>query len=168
MSRFRDNDLPVVQNIEPNEVRMIMDMFAFLSGVENNGKIPGKVALKLFISLGLEVVEENLPAYLTLKDFLLFADSAAPSDSVEGHAKTLSCLISQNPDGSVGDIRAKNIVTFARSLQRPPPSVNEAELYISSLTEYDDCEDEVVVTPEVFQHHMVKAYDTMVIGDEDI
>lgn len=165
MSRIRE-DLPTLQKIEPSEVRLIKDMFAYLCGVDNNGKIPSNVALKLFISLGLEISDDILPSYLTLKDFLLYADAAVPDDSPEGHAKTMNCMISQKPDGSVGDIRPENIVSFSKRLDMPLPSNREAELYISSLTDYDDCEDEIVVSKEVFQREMVKQYNMMDLSDE--
>jgi hypothetical protein len=166
MSRVRGDELPTLQNIEPGEVRLIKDMFTYLCGVDNTGKIPSNMALKLFISLGLEISEEALPHYLTFKDFLLYADAAVPEDTPEGHAKTMNCMISQQPDGSIGDVRPENIIEFSKRLQRPLPSEREAELYITSLTDYDDCEGEVMVSKEVFQRELVKQYNAMELSEE--
>ena len=123
--------------------------FTFYSFIQNKS-----FSLPLLF-LGLDVSHEALPAQLTLKDFLLFADAAAPDDDPEGGAKTMNCLISQNSDGSPGDISPQDLINFCHSLGKPPPSLNEAKVYISMLQDYDEC-DEIYISANSFQKELVR------------
>lgn len=67
----------------------------------------------------------------------------------------MNCLISQNQDGSPGDITPQDLVNFSLSLGKPPPSLNEAKIYISMLQEYDECDD-TPLAASTFQKELVR------------
>jgi Ca2+-binding EF-hand superfamily protein len=100
MSKDKGNEIPILQRIDPREVQDIKNMFNLLC-VDHSNRINQHLAIKLFrslgltllvesagfvvdVALGLDVSHESLPPQLTLKDFLLFADLAAPDDVPEG------------------------------------------------------------------------------------
>eukprot|EP00602_Paraphysomonas_sp_CaronLab_P005587 CAMPEP_0185027760 /NCGR_PEP_ID=MMETSP1103-20130426/12966_1 /TAXON_ID=36769 /ORGANISM="Paraphysomonas bandaiensis, Strain Caron Lab Isolate" /LENGTH=164 /DNA_ID=CAMNT_0027561873 /DNA_START=99 /DNA_END=590 /DNA_ORIENTATION=- len=149
------DEMPILQRIDVHEAQSIKEMFDLLA-VDRSGRISQHHAHKLLMALGLEMHIENLPMQLTLKDLLLHADSVAPEEGPEGGAKTLNCLISQDGDGSPSGITPAKVVAFAKKLNRPPPSMSEATVYVSTLVDYDDCESEPEASPAVFQKEIVK------------
>jgi hypothetical protein len=67
----------------------------------------------------------------------------------------MNCLISQNRDGSPGDITPQALINFSHSLGKPPPSLNEARIYISMLQDYDECDD-IPLAAATFQKELVR------------
>ena len=67
----------------------------------------------------------------------------------------MNCLISQNPDGSPGDITPEHLINFSLSLGKPPPSLKEARIYLSLLQDYDECDD-IPLAASTFQKELVR------------
>jgi hypothetical protein len=105
MSKDKGNEIPILQRIDPREVQDIKNMFNLLC-VDHSNRINQHLAIKLFrslglallmfvvdVALGLDVSHETLPPQLTLKDFLLYADLAAPDDVPEGRIINICPLL---------------------------------------------------------------------------
>lgn len=124
-------DLPILQKISASEAQDIRNMFNLLC-VNHSNRINQYLAIKLFRNLGLlspwlhltsphlvwthnlviglDVSRETLPQQLTLKDFLLFADAAAPDDIPEGKDHESHSLASQCEVILVKEVRRRWIV----------------------------------------------------------
>mmetsp|Transcript_24678 Transcript_24678/g.41719 ORF Transcript_24678/g.41719 Transcript_24678/m.41719 type:complete len:175 (-) Transcript_24678:143-667(-) len=163
-------EIPPLQNLENHEAEMIRDMFLHLDveGHAGDGRLPQKLAHGLMRSLGIQILAAFLPNRVSLRDLLLYADAAMPEASeLDGYAKTVSLTVSQNEDGSQGDITAQHLIDFQLSLNRVPPTENEANVYLSKMLSYDDCSAQPVVPPERFQKDLLKSARAMGLDLEE-
>jgi hypothetical protein len=136
---------------------MVKDVFE-LYDTDNSGRIKRHLAHNILKLLGISVPINSLSSVVTLKDLLFFVDANLPEATVEGDVTTFNLLISQNQNGTAGDINPKSIIKFSKSIGVIPHSEQEVALYLTRLLDYDDCSEDAVVQPNVFQKDIVQAY----------
>lgn len=144
------SEIPPLQKIDQNEARMIQAMFNYYD-YEATGRVKRHLAWKLLSGLGLNIHIDTLPAAVTLKDLLLFADGSAPEQNLEGSLQTCFRL-SANKTTDLDELRVRpqGLVNFLKDLDRNPPTVEESKTLLNSMLEYDDCTDSPAVTNEAF------------------
>lgn len=128
-----------------------------LFDTDGSGRIKRHLAHNLFKRLGIEVSIQTLSSVLTLRDLLLIADSSISEDTLEGDVKTFNTFLSQNPDGTCGDVKSTNIIEYCHCLGVLPPQECEAKIYLSALLDYDDCSVDPLVSSVAFQKDIVQA-----------
>lgn len=142
-------EIPPLQKIDPHEAKMIQVMFNYYD-YEASGRVKRHLAWKLLTQLGLHILEDTLPAAVTLKDLMLFADVCAPEQNLEGSLQTSFRLAANKVESEELKVRPQGLVDFLKDLDRNPPTINESKTLLSSMLEYDDCSDSPAVTNEAF------------------
>ncbi len=151
--------LPPLLRLTELEARAIESMFR-LYDYKATGRIPQHLAHKLFSAMGFDFSIHMLPQNGTLKELLLFLDMRCPDPEPALHCALHSFIhLVQSKRGDSDPeellteekiITAKDINKFMESLGRPPVSVTECNLLLTSMMEYDDCSLVPAVLPETF------------------
>ena len=166
MTSQRSGACPPLLRISELEAQSIASAFR-LYDYKATGKIPRYLAKKLTKSLGYRVPVQNMSNEISLQELLLFLDSwtPEPEPAIDCALYTFTNLITasfpeigeSSDNSAISDptIRVQDIATFMEALGRPPPSMGEAKLLLTSMLDYDDCSTEPVVRLDTFKKHML-------------
>ena len=143
-------------DFKPDEVGLIKNVFDFYD-FERPGKIKRHLALKILQNLGLSPPAENLPAYLTFKDMLLYVDSRCPDPSLEGSLDISFRLASTKTTSTeeANKITPSGVIHFMRSFEKQPPTLDEANALLVTMLPYDDCSLKAEVSQEIYNRYIL-------------
>ncbi len=139
-SSLKSERLPPLMKLKPDESQSIQSMFR-LYDYRSSGRIPKHLAKKLTQNLGFDIPVGNLGADVSIKDLLLFIDQWIPEydNKLQGEIAFFQKL-ARDIDPTMGEvITPESLNSFIEKLGRPPISMGEANLLLSSMLEYDDC-----------------------------
>lgn len=96
---------------------------------------------------------------VTLKDILVLAEQKCPSDpNSEDNVDIFCRLVSKQRNGTAAPVKAKHLISFMSSVQSVPPSETEANLLLSRMVDYDDCQPQPEVSAAAFKKEVSAAY----------
>ena len=155
---------PPLLRISHIEAESIYSMFK-LYDIHSTGRIPQRLAIKLLGALGFSPIAAklNVPD-MNIKEFLLFLDFHIPDSTnpLSAPMYTFVNLVSHPPQSGFGSsatpgeiipnvITPKDIADFMESIGRPPVLLENANLLLSSMLEYDDCSSVPAVRSDYFE-----------------
>jgi hypothetical protein len=159
--------LPPLQRLSLIEAESICAMFK-LYDINSTGRIPKRLAIKLLNTLGFGPIAASLNAPdMGLKEFLMFLDFHIPEQQnpLSGPMYTFVNTVGKPPQYSVTDsmsatsqqMSSSNVITpqdlsqFMESIGRPPILMENANLLLSTMLDYDDCSVVPAVKVEYFE-----------------
>lgn len=164
MSKSHD----MYQKLTPIQVKAIHSMFRFYD-LDLIGKITKPRAIKILNSLGIELYHtHSLNNLISIKELLLYVDDHLPEPDppLQSELTTFLKLVAK-PDVEPGGeasaaaylnvIKPKNIMDFYESTDQPiPNSAAVVTQLMTSMLEWDDCNDVPTVTPQVLTRDLTK------------
>lgn len=183
MSHHKKQKYPVLLRLTIREADSIANMFR-LYDYKATGKIPDYLAVKLLHTLGFKFNEALLSKEVVLNEILLLVDQMIPEpepvlvSSLSSFCQ-MNAVYMENPDHVVSDeaggtdnggqseegihfnapkhpyITPHCIAKFMEQLGRPPISMNEANLLLNSMLEYDDCSEIPCVSTDIITKELV-------------
>ena len=161
------------RSLTPIQVKAIQSMFRYYD-LDLNGKITRERAQKILSRIGVEHINVGLLHHIVnLKELLEFIDHHLPDPDPPLQSELISFVrlvakpieISQG----IGDkksavvmsnmnyVRPKNIIDFYESTDQPiPNSEGVVNHLITSMVDWDDCNEVPSVTPAVFMRDLTK------------
>ena len=150
MTTKRKYPLLRLTDVEANAIEEMFRLYDYKA----TGKIPRHLAIKLFKGLGFDLAEHTVPLNGGFRELLMFLDRQCPDPlpSLNCSLYTFTKLAAKTRDEETGQttITPQNIADFMESLGRPPCSLLEADLLLTSMLEYDNCEPIPQVLSEYF------------------
>jgi hypothetical protein len=153
------------------EADSICSMFK-LYDINSTGRIPNRLAVKLLKTLGFGPTAISLTAPdVNVKEFLLFVDYHVPEQQnpLSGPLYTFVNIVGKQPHLSgatamgtdaTGAQAPSSVITpsdlahFMESIGRPPILMENANLLLSTMLDYDDCSPVPAVKVEYFERDL--------------
>jgi hypothetical protein len=151
----KKTEIPVCRNLNGIEAQYIKSMFSMYD-YRGTGSVPRHLIVKLLTAIGIDQIF-GLPSQLTLKDTLLFIDAKIPDrDQVLDSALfSFTRIVGDTlPDGVSKVVKPDKLVAFLANLDRNIPSLDEANMLLTSMLEYDDCSEETAVSSAVLSREL--------------
>lgn len=148
-------EIPLLRNIQAVEAQYIKSMYCMYD-YNSTGSVPRHLCIKLFMQIGLDNTF-GLPSCMSLKDVLLYIDQRLPDSDLQLESalytftRTAGTL---SDDGHYFEFKPEKLVDYLASLDRNVPSVEEMDLLIQSMLEYDDVSEDTKVNALVLSREL--------------
>lgn len=148
----------VLSRLAEAEQRYIQAQFDFYD-YNKTGLIERHLAQKILQNIGVEPSVIALPIKIDFQALCTFIDSKLPDPDppLECSLHTFTRMIGEIEDDSGGQrvIRPQALIHFMKSLDRPAPTLSEADMLLTSMLDYDYVDKDTKVSDKLFGRELM-------------
>ena len=150
--------LPPLTKLSQIEAESILSMFNMYD-YNCSGRLPKRLVEKLLQTIGFGAFSYEITATdMSIKELLLFIDLRCPDPepALECALYTFLNLASRDGGQKGKVLTPQDLADFEESIGRPACSMRQADLLLTSMLDYDDCEKIPACPVDYFQRDVVK------------